>query len=188
MSSDQPQEDQHPVPTGVELTALDERFRTDPYPVLDELREAEPVHHDEVLKRWVLTRHDDVDRVVNDRDLSADPRKAAEGTYMSRFRDEDQDGDYQPSILFLDPPDHTRLRGLVNKAFTPRAIEGVRPRVQEIVDELLDAVVDADAFDVMATFAMPLPTIVIGLSELSSSAPRTPFASRISEPISNPER
>ena len=67
MSSDQPQEDQHPVPTGVELTALDERFRTDPYPVLDELREAEPVHHDEVLDRWVLTLHDAVDRIVNDR-------------------------------------------------------------------------------------------------------------------------
>ena len=149
------------VPTGVELTALDERFRTDPYPVLAELRGAEPVHHDEVLKRWVLTRHDDVDRVVNDRALSADPRKAADGTYMSLFRGEPQDGDFQPSILFLDPPDHTRLRGLVTKAFTPRAVERMRPRIQEIVDDLLDAVADEDGFDLMDAFAMPLPTIVI---------------------------
>ena len=161
MSSDQPQEDQHPVPTGVELTALDERFRTDPFPVFEELREADPVHYDEVLKRWVLTRHDDVDRVVNDRSLSVDPRKAADGTYMSLFAGAPEDGDYQPSILFLDPPDHTRLRGLVTKAFTPRAVERMRPRIQEIVDELLDAVAEQDSFDLMDAFAMPLPTIVI---------------------------
>ena len=151
------------VPTGVEVTALDERYRTNPYPVLEELREAEPVHHDEVLKRWVLTRHDDVDRVVSDRSLSADPRNAADGTYMSLFRNElsTDDNDYQPSILFLDPPDHTRLRGLVTKAFTPRAVERMRPRIQEIVDELLSAVAGQDNFDLMHAFAMPLPTIVI---------------------------
>ncbi len=157
------QQDYATVPTGVELTALDERFRTDPYPVLEELRGAEPVHNDEVLKRWVLTRHDDVDRVVNDRELSADPRKATNGTYMSLFRNElrTDDADYQPSILFLDPPDHTRLRGLINKAFTPRAVERMRTRIQEIVDELLDAVADQDSVDLMEAFAMPLPTIVI---------------------------
>ncbi len=161
MTNSQP-EDQH-VPTGVELTALDERFRTDPYPVLDELRDAEPVHHDQVLERWVLTRHDDVDRVVNDRSLSADPRKAADGTYMSIYRREPSadDGDYQPSILFLDPPDHTRLRGLVNKAFTPRAVGRMRPRIEEIVHELLDAAAGQDGFDLMGKLAMPLPTIVI---------------------------
>ncbi len=156
-------QDDPQIPTGVELTALDERFREDPQPILKRLRETEPVHHDEVLKRWVLTRHDDVDRVVNDRELSADPRKAADGTYMSLFRNElrADDGDYQPSILFLDPPDHTRLRGLINKAFTPRTIEHMRPRIQEIVDELLDAIDGKDSVDLMEAFAMPLPTIVI---------------------------
>lgn len=147
------------VPTGVELTALDEAYRRDPYPVLDELRAREPVHHDEVLKRWFLTRHDDVASVVNDRDLSADPRKAAPDTYMGLFSG--ADGDRSPSILFLDPPDHTRLRALVNKTFTPRALERIGPRIQEIVDELLDEVASADGFDLMASFAGPLPTIVI---------------------------
>ena len=109
----------------------------------------------------MLTRHDDVDRIVNDRSLSVDPRKAADGTYMSLFRGEPQDGDFQPSILFLDAPDHTRLRSLVTKAFTPRAVERMRPRIQEIVDELLDAVAGQDSFDLMDAFAMPLPTIVI---------------------------
>jgi len=145
------------VPTGIELTSLDAAFREDPYPVLDRLRASEPVHHDGVLHRWVLTRHDDVDRVVNDRSLSADPRKAAPGTYMELF----QQAGEEPSILFLDPPDHTRLRGLVSKAFTPRAVERMGPRIQEVVDELLDAVADAERFDLMATFAGPLPTIVI---------------------------
>jgi cytochrome P450 len=146
-------------PTGIELTALDASFREDPYPVLERLRALEPVHRDEVLRRWVLTRHDDVDRVVNDRSLSSDPRKAAPGTYMALFRDAEAEG--QPSILFLDPPDHTRLRGLVSKAFTPRAVEQMAPRIQEIVDELLDAVAGAGEFDLMAAFAGPLPTIVI---------------------------
>ena len=59
------------VPTGVELTALDDAFRRDPYAVLKRLRDAEPVHHDDVLHRWVLTRHDDVDRVINDRTMSS---------------------------------------------------------------------------------------------------------------------
>ena len=150
---------QNAPPTGIELTALDEAFREDPYPILDRLRSLEPVHHDEVLHRWVLTRSADVERAVNDRSLSADPRKAAPGTYMALFAGADRDR--EPSILFLDPPDHTRLRGLVSKAFTPRAVERMGPRIQQIVDELLDAVAGLDRFDLMASFAGPLPTIVI---------------------------
>ncbi len=147
------------APTGVELTALDAEFRCDPYAVLDRLRRLDPAHRDEVLHRWVLTRHDDVDRVVNDRSMSADPRKAAPGTYMALFGQRDDSG--EPSILFLDPPDHTRLRGLVSKAFTPRAVERMGPRIQQIVDELLDAVAGGPGFDLIASFAGPLPTIVI---------------------------
>ena len=153
------QEDTAPVPTGIELTPLDEAFRADPYPLLARLRAAQPVHHDQQFARWIITKHDDVDRVVNDRSLSADPRKALPGTYMALFRDDSSD--YQPSILFLDPPDHTRLRKLVNKAFTPRAVERLRPRIQEIVDGLLDAVAGRTSFELMAAFAGPLPTIVI---------------------------
>jgi cytochrome P450 len=67
----------------------------------------------------------------------------------------------EPSILFLDPPEHTRLRGLVSKAFTPRAVEQMAPRIEQIVKDLLDAVADGDGFDVIAAFAGPLPTIVI---------------------------
>src|SRR5262249_2083759 len=64
-------------------------------------------------------------------------------------------------MLFRDPPDHTRLRGLVNKAFTPRMVEGLRPRVQAIVDELLAPLGDGGVFDVVRDLAEPLPILVI---------------------------
>ena len=147
------------VPTGVALTPLDERFREHPDLVLDELRATDPMHHDEVLQRWVLSRHDDVDALLRDRSHSADPRNGADGTFMKLFAV--RVDDREPSILFLDPPRHTHLRGLVSKAFTPRALEAITPRIQEIVDELLDAVASEASFDLIASFAGPLPTIVI---------------------------
>jgi len=67
----------------------------------------------------------------------------------------------EPSILLLDPPEHTRLRGLISKAFTPRAIEQMAPRIEQIAAELLDAVAAGDGFDLISAFAGPLPTIVI---------------------------
>src|SRR6267143_4197486 len=115
------------VPTGAELTALDARFRTDPYPVLARLRDGEPVHYDHTLKRWVLTRHDDIDRVLRDRATAVDGRKANEGTYMRIFAP--RAGSREPSMLLLDAPAHTRLRALVNKAFTPHAVELMAPRI-----------------------------------------------------------
>ena len=150
-----------PVPTGVQLTPLDPTFQADPYPVLDELRERDPVHHDEQLHRYVLTRHDDVDALLRDRAHSVDPRNAGEGTFEKMFLYRAEEQDFQPSMLFADPPYHTRLRGLVSKAFTPRAVEQMAPRIQEIVDALLDAVADRGGFDLIDAFAAPLPTIVI---------------------------
>ena len=128
MSDERAPEALHGVPTGVELTALDPVFRADPYPVLARLREAEPVHYDRVIHRWVLTRAQDVDGVLRDRGMSVDPRKGNPGTYMSIFQ---RFGTF--SLLFQDPPTHTRLRALVSKAFTPRAIDRLAPRIQAIV-------------------------------------------------------
>ncbi len=152
-----------PVATGVGLTPLDPAFARDPQPALDDLREREPVHHDTQFERWVLTRHDDVDALLRDRTLSVDPRKAKPGTYMHTILvlNGAEDGTRQPSILFLDPPEHTKLRGIVSKAFTPKAIEEMRPRIQQIIDELLDAVEGQPSWDLIASFAGPLPTIVI---------------------------
>ncbi len=148
-----------PVPTGVALTAFDPAFREDPHPILEELRRREPVHHDAQLKRWVLTRHDDVAAVLRDRAHSVDPHKGAPDTYASTILVPNLPP--EPSLVFLDPPDHTRLRGLVSKAFSARAIEAMAPRIQAITDQLLDAVAGAEGFDVIASFAVPLPIEVI---------------------------
>ena len=147
------------VPTGVELTALDPSFRADQYPVLARLREREPVHYDDVIKRWMLTRRDDVERLLRDRTMAVDGRKALEGTFLRLFAA--PPGGPEPSILFLDPPAHTRLRSLVNKAFTPRATERMAPRIREISDELLAAVAGQERFDLIEAIAGPLPVIVI---------------------------
>ena len=153
----EPKTDAKPVPTGVQLTALDETFAANPYPVMAEVREREPVHYDAVIKRWILTRFDDVDAVLRDRTMAVDARKAAPGTYMAMFAERDR----EPSMLMQDDPTHARLRGLVNKTFTPRAVELLAPRIQEVVDELLDAVAGSESFDLIGAFAGPLPTIVI---------------------------
>jgi cytochrome P450 len=157
-----PAQDDQSLPTGVQLTPLDAAFRENPYPLLEELREQDPVHHDAVLNRYVVTRHDDVDALLRDRTLMVNPRHAASGTLMQMFSERQSEGEeFEPSMLFEDPPRHTRLRGLVNKAFTPRALEKMTPRIREIVDELLDAVAEKESFDLIGEFSSPLPIIVI---------------------------
>lgn len=150
-----------PIPTGLQLTPLDAEYQDDPYAILAEIREREPVHYDAVLRRWFLTRHDDVDSVLRDRGLAVDPRKAAPDTFIQIFLGRPEDTERERSMLFADPPYHTRLRGLVSKAFTPRALEQMTPRIHEIVAELLDAVDGQAEFDLIDAFAGPLPTIVI---------------------------
>ena len=159
MTIEETRVDTEAVPTGVELTALHPEFQRDPYPVLEKLRRLDPVHHDTTLNRYVLTGQDDVDALLFDRSLSVDPRNAAPGTFEAMFAFADREG--EPSMLFSDPPYHTRLRGLVSKAFTAKAVEQLRPRIQQVVDELLDAVDGEGEVDLIEAFAGPLPTIVI---------------------------
>jgi cytochrome P450 len=86
MTDERAHDARDPVPTGVELTALDPAFRADPYPLLARLREGKPVHHDQVIERWVLTRADDVERVLRDRSMSVDPLKElAIAAILGRF-------------------------------------------------------------------------------------------------------
>jgi cytochrome P450 len=145
------------VPTGLQLTALDERFRNDPYPVLAELRSREPVHRDTVLNRIVLTRHDDVHAVLRDLEMWSDPRKGNPGTFAREFLDF---GDDEPSMLLMDDPGHKRLRALVRKTFTPKAIERWRPRVREVAERIITTVGDEE-FDLIERVAGPIPTVVI---------------------------
>ena len=148
------------IPTGIQLTVFDEVFRNHPHERFDALRGAEPVHHDKVFNRYVLTRASDVAAVLKDRRLSRDPRKAAPDSATALVLGEARD-DPSPSILFLDDPDHKRLRGLVTKAFNAHAIESMRGHIAEIADGLLDTLADKPEFDLIADFASPLPIIVI---------------------------
>jgi cytochrome P450 len=133
--------------------AMPPQARDDPYPRLRALRESFPVARSPF--GWLLTRHADCATAIRDRRLSNDGSHA-----------DGQDRDRDPEDIFMvfrDPPDHTRLRGLVSKAFTPRTVERLRDRVRDRVDGLLDAVEERgdDSMDVVTELAYPLPVMVI---------------------------
>jgi len=145
------------LPQGVRLTAMDEEFRADPYPILLKIREAKSVLHDDQLQRYIYTRHDDVKSLLRDKDLWSDPRKANPGTFTREFLGS---GEEEPSMLLMDEPDHRRLRMLVSKPFTPAAVERWRGRIEETVAAVLDRIEEPE-FDLIRDFAGPVPTIVI---------------------------
>ena len=133
----------------------------DLYPLLHQLRTLAPVfktENPELQGAWVITRFADDDTIVRSKALSSDNRvleifdTGDGGAFLEVMR---------TLLKFLDPPDHARVRGLIARAFTPRSVERLRPRIQQIVDERLDAQRAAGEMDVVADFAFPLPVIVI---------------------------
>jgi cytochrome P450 len=135
---------------------MEPEFLADPYPTYHRLRAEDPVHHSP-LGFWVLTRYEDVVSVLRDPRFIKEPLAAL---VAARFGAEVPRG-VGLSMLDRDPPDHTRLRGLVSKAFTPRVVEGLRPRIQEIVDGLIARAQAAGSMDVIEEFAYPIPVNVI---------------------------
>jgi cytochrome P450 len=141
----------------------DPQVRADPYPVLGQLRRNDPVHWSPALKSWILTRYDDVKRALGTGDMSPDRLtpfydKLPEATrstlaevmrYLTLW------------IVFRDPPQHTRLRTLVNKAFLPGTINGFRPQIERITGGLLDGLPPDGEVDLVADFTMQLPALVI---------------------------
>jgi pimeloyl-[acyl-carrier protein] synthase len=135
---------------------MDPEFLADPYPTYHRLRAEDPVHHSP-LGFWVLTRYEDVSSVLRDPRFIKEPLAAL---VAARFGAEVPRG-VGLSMLDRDPPDHTRLRSLVSKAFTPRVVEGLRPRIQRIVDGLITRAEAAGSMDVIEEFAYPIPVNVI---------------------------
>jgi cytochrome P450 len=128
------------------------QFRENPYPLYRYLHGVAPVQWNDVLEAWTVARYADVARCLSDaRGFSADRTpELVSGSAVAK------------SMLVSDPPDHTRLRTLVQKAFTPRVVEGLRPRIVGIVDDLLTAAAErGPQLDVVADLAYPLPVIVI---------------------------
>ena len=147
---------------------FDPVFRTDPYPVYARLREENPVHPS-ALGGLVVTRHADCLHVLRHPAASSDERNSDLFRAMQEAGEVDEELVDARPFLFLDPPDHTRLRRLVTKAFTPRTIERLRPRVQELVDELLDARVGTGSIELVEDFAYLVPVQII--SELLGVPP-----------------
>jgi cytochrome P450 len=140
----------------IQFNPMDPDFVADPYPMYHRLRAEDPVHHSP-LGFWVLTRYPDVMAMLRDPRLIKEPIAAF---VAARFGVAVPPG-LGLSMLDRDPPDHTRLRGLVSKAFTPLALEGLRPHIQQIVDGLLDEAQRRGSMDLIEEFAYPLPVRVI---------------------------
>ena len=147
------------------LNLQQEEIRTNPYPFYEQLRNQDPVHWDEELGFWILTRYADIDSLYTD-----DRFSRAQGLMRGFQRlSESQRGIVEPvydsfskTVFYADPPYHTHLRGLMNHAFTPRRVERLRPYIQRIVDELLDtAQSNGGTVDVIHDLAYPLPVMVI---------------------------
>ena len=138
--------------------------QADPYPFYKRLREEDPVHWSEPLDGWVLTRYDDVEAVLRDPRFSADRRRAQNRYAQEAMAAAEEHGGpiaRANTMLSADPPEHTRMRLLISKAFLPRAVEKLRPHIQDIADELLDAADEPGRLDLLLDFAVPLPMIVI---------------------------
>ena len=147
----------HSIPTGLQLTPLDPDFRENPYPILARLREHDPIHHDKVMNRYLFTRHDDVQAILRNRDLLSEPRKGNPGTFA---REIIGGQDEEPSMLLMDDPGHRRLRDLVKRSFTPRAVEKWRVRVREVAERVIGEI-EPGEFDLIESIAGPIPTVVI---------------------------
>ncbi|MEV0208110.1 cytochrome P450 [Streptomyces sp. NPDC050788] len=164
----------------------DPAFVADPYPAYAELRAAGRVHYYEPTNQWLVPHHADVSALLRDRRLGR--------TYQHRFTHEDfgrtaPPPEHEPfhtlndhGMLDLEPPDHTRIRRLVSKAFTPRTVEQLRPYVTRLAGELVDRLVENGGGDLLTDVAEPLPVAVIaemlGIPE-ADRAPLRPWSADI---------
>jgi len=154
-------------PTSNETVPMDPAIIADPYPRYRQLREEDPVHWNQGINCWTLTRYTDVLTALRDQRLSS-----AQISAFSERLPEDAAEKIEPltrlfsdMMLMSDPPGHTRLRKLANKAFTPRVVERMRSSIQATTDVLLDSI-EKDGgrhgrFEVIKDLANPLPAIVI---------------------------
>ena len=153
------------IETGIVFNPLRKELRADPYPFYKRLRERDPFHRSYPAGGWILTRYDDILAVLADRRFSSDERH---WNRYPRIRGRniraglpDIYDDQIVSMLRVDPPDHTRLRTLVSKAFTPRAVERMRPRIEGVVVELANALAGRREIELVRDFASPLPVTII---------------------------
>lgn len=151
---------------GLDTRLASPEFAQNPYPLYEQLRSSSPVCWSELWGCWLVTRYEDVTLILRDhkrfssvgrvtnvlqRELS--PALLAEAEPLIAH--------YSKGLINVDPPDHERLRRLVQQAFRPSTLERLRPRIQAVIDELLDCVQSAGQMEMVRDFAYPLPITVI---------------------------
>src|SRR6266542_3805613 len=143
----------------------DPAFIADPYPVLNRLRESERVFYDDEHERWFVTRHEDVRACLRDKRLGRNFRHVMSPAEIGvppldprwqAFWDVER-----WSLLWLEPPDHTRIRKLVAAAFTPRSVEAMREPARRLAREILDPLVERDELELLTDFAQPYSIAII---------------------------
>ncbi|MFF5453208.1 cytochrome P450 [Streptomyces sp. NPDC012950] len=141
-------------------------FATDPYPAYAWLREHAPVHRTTLpsgVEAWLVTRYADARQALADQRLSKNPAHHDESPHAKGKTGipGERKAELMTHLLNIDPPDHTRLRRLVSKAFTPRRVAEFAPRVQELTDRLIDGFAEKGSADLIHEFAFPLPIYAI---------------------------
>ncbi|MGW2038143.1 cytochrome P450 family protein [Streptomyces virginiae] len=141
-------------------------FATDPYPAYAWLRENSPVHRTKLpsgVEAWLVTRYADARQALADQRLSKNPAHHAEPAHAKGKTGipGERKAELMTHLLNIDPPDHTRLRRLVSKAFTPRRVAEFAPRVQALTDHLIDGFAERGEADLIHEFAFPLPIYAI---------------------------
>jgi cytochrome P450 len=140
----------------------------DPHPVYRRLRDDDPVHWSDIAGCFVLSRFEDVFRAARDTDTYS----SAQGL---TFRNEIEDLGLAPTIVMMDPPDHTRFRRLVSRGFTPRQVHELEPAVRRFVDDRLDELLAGGDGDFVTGLARPLPCFVVASYLGVSEADRAQF-------------
>jgi len=153
------------MPTSQPIDITSPQFKANPFPYFARLRAEQPIYRTTLADKtpiWLVTRHAEVDTLLKDERFAKNPRATLTPEQLRKlpwippmFRP------LERNMLDLDPPDHTRLRALVHKAFTPRLIEQMRARVQTLADELLEAAARKREMDLIRDYALPLPLTII---------------------------
>ncbi|TCP29446.1 cytochrome P450 [Scopulibacillus darangshiensis] len=177
----------------VKLNLFDDHFNQNPYPTFSDLRKDEPVYQTimpDGQQAWIITRYEDAALALKEPRFVKDPENAGHEIAADSPLNP-KNNILAKHMLISDPPDHRRLRSLVQQAFTPRKIEGLRGRIEEITNDLLDGMEDKDQIDLIQSLAFPLPIIVIcemlGVPKEDHDKFRR-WSNRIVETVNNAER
>ncbi len=154
-----------PIKSIMETSAFDPKARENPHPILKDVQNQCPVYRDEDGKIWLLSKYENVREIVNDRSMWRHPHNAEDGSFMRLFAaSDDQDAEERvaerPSILFMDDPDHSRVRPPIAKALYAR-INQKKDEIEDIVNRVINAAPSSGVFNIIDEICIPIPILVI---------------------------